>query len=119
MNDAISRKSSRVRNCCMKFIQNNRKRKEWTKILYTYSVNMRDADLIERLSSSSSSSDEAEEDETVVNKPLPQKRLATSSALNSTTAGTEKDQVEYLYGQNFYEIRDACLKEEKLFEDPE
>ena len=54
----------------------------------------------------------------LVNKPLPKKRLATSSALNSTTPGTEKE-VEYLYGQNFYEIRDACLKEEKLFEDPE
>lgn len=74
--------------------------------------------MIERLSSSSSSSSDEEEDETVVNKPLPKKRLATSSALNSTTPGTEKE-VEYLYGQNFYEIRDACLKEEKLFEDPE
>jgi hypothetical protein len=27
MNDAISRKNSRVSNCCMQFIQNNRKRK--------------------------------------------------------------------------------------------
>ena len=77
-----------------------------------------DADLIERLPSSSSSSS-SDEDETVVNKPLPKKRLATSSALNSTTPGTEKDQVEYLYGQNFYELRDECLKEQKLFEDPE
>lgn len=83
---------------------------------------MKDADLIERLPSSgsgSSSSSDEDEDETVVNKALPKKRLATSSALNSTTRGTEKDQVEYLYGQNFYEIRDACLKEQKLFEDPE
>ena len=27
--------------------------------------------------------------------------------------------MEYLYGQNFYQLRDECLKEQKLFEDPE
>lgn len=29
------------------------------------------------------------------------------------------DDIEFLYEQNFFEIRDACLKEKRLFEDPE
>ena len=29
------------------------------------------------------------------------------------------DDIEFLYEQNFFEIRDECLKEKRLFEDPE
>ena len=81
---------------------------------------MRDADLIERLpsassSSSSASSSDDEGNETVINKPLPKKRLANVTEEKSSGQG----EVEYLYGQNFYQLRDECLKEQKLFEDPE
>ena len=50
-----------------------------------------------------------------VNRPLPQKRLSAT-----TSDETKKpSEVEYLYGQHFYNLRDECLKKEELFEDPE
>ena len=83
---------------------------------------MREEDLIERLPSSDSSSDSSSEDEgqeTVISKPTgppPQKRLA---ATTSDDKKKDDNEVEYLYGQNFYQLRDQCLKEGNLFEDPE
>ena len=80
---------------------------------------MREEDLIQRLPLSSESSSESSDDEgkeTVINKPLPQKRLAASTSDGTKKAETE---VEYLYGQNFYQLRDECLTSDQLFEDPE
>ena len=79
---------------------------------------MREEDLIERLPSSSASETSSDEEETVINtnnKPQPQKRLS------ATTSDDNKkpNEVEYLYGQNFYQLRDEALKKEELFEDPE
>ena len=31
----------------------------------------------------------------------------------------EPSEIEYLYGQNFYQLRDECLEKDELFEDPE
>lgn len=78
-----------------------------------------DVDLIERLPSSSSSSSASSSDdegkETVINKPVAKKRLTSvEGGVNKS-----KEEIEYLYGQNFYQLRDECLKEDKLFEDPE
>ncbi len=46
------------------------------------------------------------------------KRLAAAKS-PSALDGSQKAEVEYLYGQNFYQLRDECLKEQVLFEDPE
>ena len=32
---------------------------------------------------------------------------------------SEEPEIEYLYGQNFYQLRDECLQKGDLFEDPE
>ena len=32
---------------------------------------------------------------------------------------SEEPEIEYLYGQNFYQLRDECLEKGDLFEDPE
>jgi len=79
---------------------------------------MRDADLIERLpstsaSSASSSSDEGAE--TVINKPLVKRKHSEANSLQPA----KEEEIEYLYGQNFYHLRNECLKEDQLFEDPE
>lgn len=78
-----------------------------------------DADLIEKLSTTSSSSRDSSDDEgneTVIHKPIAKKRLASTAE----EPGSKKPgEVEYLYGQNFYQLRDECLKGDKLFEDPE
>ena len=97
----------------------------WTSSYFSVAdvgAKMREEDLIERLPSSDSSSDSSSEDEgqeTVISKPTgppPQKRLA---ATTSDDKKKDDNEVEYLYGQNFYQLRDQCLKEGNLFEDPE
>ena len=83
---------------------------------------MRDVDLIERYSSaSSSSSSDDEGTETVINKPLVASRTKTASGtdLPNLEAKSNEEEIEYLYGQNFYSLRNECLKEDSLFEDPE
>ena len=85
---------------------------------------MREEDLIERLSSSSSSESSSgdEGQETVISKPLllPQKRLlAATTSDDKKKDDNNQAEVEYLYGQNFYKLRDQCLSEDHLFEDPE
>ena len=85
---------------------------------------MREEDLIERLSSSSSSESSSgdEGQETVISKPLllPQKRLlAATTSDDKKKDDNNQAEVEYLYGQNFYQLRDQCLSEDHLFEDPE
>lgn len=75
---------------------------------------MDETDLIERLpSTSESSSSDDEGKETVINKPL--HRVASNLLENKK----DNAEIEYLYGQNFYQLRDECLKEGRLFEDPE
>ncbi len=49
--------------------------------------------------------------------PPPRKKLSATST--EGPHGEDDPEVEYLYGQNFYELRDECLKSKKLFEDPE
>lgn len=86
---------------------------------------MREEDLIERLPSSSSSSSESSSDdegqETVISKPLllPQKRLLAATTSDDKKKDDNQAEVEYLYGQNFYQLRDQCLSQGHLFEDPE
>jgi hypothetical protein len=50
----------------------------------------------------------------VINKPLPLQKKLESKPSNS-----EEPEIEYLYGQNFYQLRDECLEKDELFEDPE
>jgi hypothetical protein len=60
----------------------------------------------------SSSSDEA--DKTVL-----ERKKHYSPLKEDPPAGDSDDEVEFLYEQNFYQIREECLKEKRLFEDPE
>ncbi len=52
---------------------------------------------------------------------------SSTSSSNSTAkrpkktaeADSDGDEIEYLYRQNFHELRETCLREGRLFEDPE
>ena len=50
------------------------------------------------------------------------KKWALHKHIRSTTfflRCSEEPEIEYLYGQNFYQLRDECLEKGDLFEDPE
>ncbi len=82
-------------------------------------------------SSSSTTSSDDEGNNTVIHRPqqhvrsnAPMLEPASPSPSKKMSAkesdSTDVESVtEYLYGQNFYELRDECLKNKKLFEDPE
>ena len=102
----------------------------------------KDLDKIERASllstsSSSSSSSDGPHNTTVIEARSPKVRQTVSypkeandayklnfsfqkrnSSMKEDSSDSDDD-IEFLYEQNFFEIRDACLKEKRLFEDPE
>lgn len=66
--------------------------------------------------SSTPSPSDDEGNETVIHRPT---KAAPSKKILSSKPHSVDHEVEYLYGQNFYELRDECLEAKKLFEDPE
>ena len=77
-----------------------------------------DVDKIEKASSSSSSSSSSSGSDAEAKTTVIQKRVRRHSTLKEDSSGDESD-IEFLYEQNFYEVREECLKAGRLFEDPE
>ncbi len=65
-------------------------------------------EIASRSSSSSSSAATEKKNSTALQKPREEDDASSSDG-----------EIEYLYEQNFHELRAACLRERRLFEDPE